>query len=151
MASFWQRAGGIECFHRHVSQRHDVFAPLIRDGAGRLAFGELLDALRTCLGSPLGPMRARDGTCTRKTQGGLSPMISHLGASIPVVNGALMAKRMVEKAFCGCSKYWGWCHRPSFSRSLNQAALNDSLVLVVANNQLPIPLRGEPICLPEFG
>ena len=29
----------------------DVFAPLIRDGAGRLAFGEtILDALRNCLG-----------------------------------------------------------------------------------------------------
>src|SRR5947208_12761020 len=40
----------------------DVFAPLIRDAAGRLAFGEsMLDAVRTYLGSPLGPMRARDG------------------------------------------------------------------------------------------
>jgi len=35
-------------------RKGDVFAPLIRDGAGRLAFGEpLLDAVRTCLGSPL--------------------------------------------------------------------------------------------------
>src|ERR1700746_3256164 len=43
-------------------RKGDVYAPLIRDGAGRLAFGEsVLDAVRTCLGSPLGPMRARDG------------------------------------------------------------------------------------------
>src|ERR1700734_3838965 len=43
-------------------KKTDVFAPLIRDSAGRLAFGEtLLDSLRTCLGSALGPMRGRDG------------------------------------------------------------------------------------------
>jgi len=47
-------------------RKGDVFAPLIRDGAGRLAFGEpLLDAVRTCLGSPLGPMRSRDGNVHR--------------------------------------------------------------------------------------
>src|SRR5579871_6727244 len=40
----------------------DVFAPLIRDAGGRLAFGEpILDAVRTYMGSPLGPMRGRDG------------------------------------------------------------------------------------------
>ena len=44
----------------------DIFAPLIRDAAGRLAFGEpILDAVRTYLGSPLGPMRARDGNVHR--------------------------------------------------------------------------------------
>src|SRR3954470_15758358 len=43
-------------------RKGDVFAPLIRDLAGRLAFGEpLIDAARTYLGSPLGPMRGRDG------------------------------------------------------------------------------------------
>src|SRR5437764_6108746 len=47
-------------------RKGDVYAPLIRDGAGRLAFGEpLLDAVRTYLGSPLGPMRARDGNIHR--------------------------------------------------------------------------------------
>src|SRR4030081_2036465 len=36
-------------------RKGDIFAPLIRDGAGRLAFGEtVLDAVRTCFGSPLG-------------------------------------------------------------------------------------------------
>src|SRR5882672_1804762 len=76
-------------------QRGDIFAPLIRDGAGRLAFGEpVLDAVRTYLGSPLGPMRARDGNVHRgRPREGLFPMISHLGAMISVVNGALMAKR----------------------------------------------------------
>src|SRR5579863_10548678 len=43
-------------------RKGDVFAPLIRDAAGRLAFGEtVLDAVRTYLGSPLGPILFRDG------------------------------------------------------------------------------------------
>src|SRR5438874_5873008 len=42
-------------------RRGDIFAPLIRDAGGRLAFGEpILDAVRTYLGSSLGPMRGRD-------------------------------------------------------------------------------------------
>ena len=42
----------------------DIFAPLIRDQAGRTAFGEnMLDATRTYLGSAQGPRKARDGNC----------------------------------------------------------------------------------------
>src|ERR1700722_3237367 len=76
-------------------RKGDVFAPLIRDGAGRLAFGEpVLDAVRTYLGSALGPMRGRDGNVHRgRPRQGLLPMISHLGAMISVVNCALMARR----------------------------------------------------------
>ena len=44
----------------------DIFAPLIRDQAGRAAFGEpLLDPARTYLGSSMGPMRGRDGNIHR--------------------------------------------------------------------------------------
>src|SRR6266699_1972753 len=76
-------------------RKGDIFAPLIRDGAGRLAFGEpILDAVRTYLGSPLGPMRARDGNVHRgRPREGVYMMISHLGAMISVENGALMAHR----------------------------------------------------------
>src|SRR5437868_5768249 len=76
-------------------RRGDIFAPLIRDCGGRIAFGEpLLDAVRTYLGSPLGPMRARDGNVHRgRPREGLYPMISHLGAMISVVNGVLLARR----------------------------------------------------------
>ena len=43
-----------------------VFAPLIRDQAGRAAFGEpLLNVTRTYLGSRQGPMRGRDGNIHR--------------------------------------------------------------------------------------
>src|SRR5204863_5628660 len=79
-----------------VLRKGDVFAPLIRDTAGRLAFGESpLDAVRTYLGSPLGPMRARDGNVHRgRPAEGVFAMISHLGAMISVVNGALFAARL---------------------------------------------------------
>ena len=47
-------------------KKEDIFAPLIRDQAGRSAFGEsLLDVTRTYLGSRLGPMRGRDGNIHR--------------------------------------------------------------------------------------
>src|SRR4030095_6449162 len=70
-------------------RKGDIFAPLIRDAAGRLAFREtILDAGRTHNGSPLGPMRARDGNVHRgRPAEGYLPMLSHLGAMISVVNG----------------------------------------------------------------
>src|SRR3989442_1244966 len=76
-------------------RKGDIFAPLIRDLAGRLAFGEpVLDAVRTFLGSALGPMRGRDGNVHRgRPREGVLPMISHLGAMISVVNGMLFARR----------------------------------------------------------
>src|SRR6185436_5097970 len=47
-------------------RKGDIFAPLIRDAAGRLAFGEsMVDAVRTYLGSALGPSRAREGNVHR--------------------------------------------------------------------------------------
>src|SRR6266513_832558 len=77
-------------------RKGDIFAPLILDAAGRLAFGEpLLDAARTYLGSRLGPMRGRDGNVHRgRPTEGLLAMISHLGAMISVVVGSLLARRM---------------------------------------------------------
>ena len=80
-------------------RKGDIFAPLIRDQAGRLAFGEdLLDCTRTYLGSRLGPMRGRDGNIHRgRPGGGLFPMISHLGAMLPVVAGSLLARRLRDE------------------------------------------------------
>ena len=72
--------------------------------AGRLAFGEpLLDAVRTYLGSALGPMRGRDGNIHRGHPGENElAMISHLGAMVSVTVGTLMAKRFRgEKNFVG--------------------------------------------------
>jgi len=121
-------------------EKSDVFAPLIRDAAGRLAFGEtVLDAVRTYLGSALGPMRGRDGNVHRGyPRAGLLPMISHLGAMVSVVNGVLFARRM--KGISGCVGAAclgeGATSTGSFHEALNQAAVEKlPLVLVIANNQ----------------
>jgi acetoin:2,6-dichlorophenolindophenol oxidoreductase subunit alpha len=120
-------------------KKGDVFAPLIRDTAGRLVFGEtVVDAVRTYLGSVLGPMRGRDGNVHRgKPREGYLPMISHLGAMISVVNGTLFARRMkgvpgtVGAACIGD----GATATGAFHEALNQAAIEKlPLVLVVANN-----------------
>jgi pyruvate dehydrogenase E1 component alpha subunit/2-oxoisovalerate dehydrogenase E1 component alpha subunit len=121
-------------------QRGDVFAPLIRDGAGRLAFGEpILDAVRTYLGSPLGPMRGRDGNVHRgRPKEGQLPMVSHLGAMISVVNGVLFAKRVNgEKDVVGVASIGdGATSTGAFHESMNQAAVEKlPLVVVIANNQ----------------
>jgi pyruvate dehydrogenase E1 component alpha subunit/2-oxoisovalerate dehydrogenase E1 component alpha subunit len=118
----------------------DVFAPLIRDAAGRFAFGEpILDAVRTYLGSPLGPMRARDGNVHRgRPKDGMLPMISHLGAMISVVNGALMARRFngVTGTVGATSIGDGATSTGAFHEALNQAAVEKlPLLLIVANNQ----------------
>jgi len=121
-------------------KKTDVFAPLIRDAAGRLAFGEtILDAVRTYMGSSLGPMRGRDGNVHRgKPQEGYLPMISHLGAMISVVNGVLFARRFkkisgtVGAACIGD----GATSTGAFHEALNQAAVEKlPLVLIVADNQ----------------
>jgi acetoin:2,6-dichlorophenolindophenol oxidoreductase subunit alpha len=118
----------------------DIFAPLIRDQAGRLAFGEpMLDAVRNYLGSALGPMRGRDGNVHRgRPQQGQLAMISHLGAMISVVNGTLLARRM--KGITGtvgvASLGEGATSTGAFHEALNQAAVEKlPLVLVVADNQ----------------
>ena len=121
-------------------QKGDLFAPLIRDTAGRLAFGEpLLDAVRTYLGSPLGPMRARDGNVHRgRPREGLYAMISHLGAMIAVVNGGLMARRLkgVSGSVGLTSIGDGGSSTGAFHEALNQAAVEQlPLVLLMVNNQ----------------
>ena len=121
-------------------RKGDVFAPLIRDAAGRLAFGEtVLDSVRTYFGSPQGPMRGRDGNVHRgRPKEGVLAMISHLGAMIAVVNGALMARRFqgVHDTVGAACVGEGATSTGSFHEALNQAAIEKlPLVLVVADNQ----------------
>src|SRR5437763_11074404 len=118
-------------------RRGDVFAPLIRDQAGRLAFGEpLLDGVRTYLGSVLGPMRGRDGNIHRgRPREGLLPMISHVGAMISLVNGILFARRLrnVSGAVGVACIGDGATSTGSFHEAINQAAVEKLLlVLIVA-------------------
>jgi pyruvate dehydrogenase E1 component alpha subunit/2-oxoisovalerate dehydrogenase E1 component alpha subunit len=118
----------------------DIFAPLIRDQAGRMAFGDtVLDTLRTYLGSHLGSMRGRDGNIHRgRPREGYYAMISHLGAMIPVVAGGLMARRFRgETGVVGATCIGdGGTSTGAFHEGLNAAAVEKlPLVVVIANNQ----------------
>ena len=118
----------------------DIFAPLIRDQAGRMAFGDtILDTLRTYLGSSLGSMRGRDGNIHRgRPREGYYAMISHLGAMVPVVAGGLLARRLRgENGVVGATCIGdGGTSTGAFHEGLNAAAVERlPLVVVVANNQ----------------
>jgi pyruvate dehydrogenase E1 component alpha subunit/2-oxoisovalerate dehydrogenase E1 component alpha subunit len=119
-------------------QKGDIFAPLIRDQAGRSAFGEpLVDVARTYLGSRQGPMRGRDGNIHRgRPLHGQLAMISHLGAMISVTVGALMAKRWKgEKNFVGLTTIGeGGMQTGATHEGLNIAAVEQVPLVVVATN-----------------
>lgn len=122
-------------------QGRDIFAALIRDQAGRTAFGEpLIDCTRTYLGSVLGPMKGRDGNIHRgRPREGMPAMISHLGAEVSVVGGMLMARRLkgelagVVGATCVGD---GATSTGAFHEGVNMAAVERlPLVVIVGNNQ----------------
>jgi acetoin:2,6-dichlorophenolindophenol oxidoreductase subunit alpha len=120
-------------------QKGDIFAPLIRDQAGRSAFGEpLIDVARTYLGSRQGPMRGRDGNIHRGKPGqGQLAMISHLGAMISVTVGVLLAKKFKgEKGFVGLTTIGeGGMQSGATHEGMNIAAVEQvPLVLVATNN-----------------
>jgi acetoin:2,6-dichlorophenolindophenol oxidoreductase subunit alpha len=119
-------------------EKGDIFAPLIRDQAGRSAFGEpLLDVTRTYLGSRQGPMRGRDGNIHRgRPQDNQLAMVSHLGAMISVTVGALMAKRFKgEKNFVGLACIGeGGMQAGAFHEGMNIAAVEQVPLVVVATN-----------------
>ncbi|MGJ8656348.1 MAG: thiamine pyrophosphate-dependent dehydrogenase E1 component subunit alpha [Akkermansiaceae bacterium] len=119
----------------------DLFAPLIRDQAGRTAFGEdMLDATRTYLGSAQGPMKARDGNIHRgRPQDGVVAMISHLGTSLAVLGGMLKA-RQIQGKLDGCVGATcigdGATSTGAFHEGLNYVAVERlPVVVVVADNQ----------------
>src|SRR5213076_728373 len=119
-------------------QKGDIFAPLIRDQAGRSAFGEpLIDVTRTYLGSKSGPMRGRDGNIHRgRPLDNQLAMISHLGAMTSVITGKLLAKRMKgEKGFVGLTTIGdGGMQTGATHEGMNIAAVEHVPLVVVATN-----------------
>jgi acetoin:2,6-dichlorophenolindophenol oxidoreductase subunit alpha len=123
-----------------LEKGRDIFAPLIRDQAGRMAFGDsVLSTLRTYLGSVLGPMRGRDGNIHRgEPRKGMPAMISHLGAMVSVVCGMLMARRFKgETDVVGAATIGdGGTSTGAWHEAMNMAAVERlPLVVAVANNQ----------------
>src|SRR3954452_5559274 len=134
-----QEAVAASCGMFLDKEKGDVFGPLIRDQAGRSAFGEpLLDVVRTYLGSVKGPMRGRDGNIHRgRPLDNQLAMISHLGAMVPVMVGKLLGKRMKgEKDFVGLTTLGeGGMQTGATHEGLNIAAVEQvPLVVVVTNN-----------------
>lgn len=125
----------------HLEKGKDIYGGLIRDQAGRLAFGEaMLDCTRTYLGSSLGPMRGRDGNIHRgRPTEGMPAMISHLGSMVSVIGGMLLARRMLGKlgdAVGATSIGDGGTSTGAFHEGLNMAAVERlPLIISVANNQ----------------
>ena len=119
-------------------EKNDIFAPLIRDQAGRSAFGEpLIDVARTYLGSRQGPMRGRDGNIHRgHPRNNELAMISHLGAMVSLTVGALLAKRFKgEKNFVGLTAIGeGGMQSGAFHEGMNIAAVEQVPLVIVATN-----------------
>lgn len=125
----------------HLRYGKDVYGPLIRDQAGRIAFGEpILDTMRTYLGVVTGPMRGRDGNIHRgRPKDGYLAMISHLGSLLSVVAGALFARRLrgtLGDSVGATSIGDGGTSTGAFHEGLNMAAVEKlPIVVSVANNQ----------------
>lgn len=130
--------------HPEGDRPGDILAPLIREGAARMGFGEsLANAFRTYLGKRTGNMAGRDGNIHRGDLSiNLLPMISHLGAMIAPVAGMLLARRLrggeapddrsVGVAFIGD----GGMGTGALHEALNVIAVERlPVVLFVANNQ----------------
>lgn len=119
----------------------DVYAPLIRDQAGRTTFGEsMLDCLRTYFGAVTGPMRGRDGNIHRgRPKEGTVAMISHLGSALSVVAGMLFARRLQGRLgdSVGVTSIGdGGTSTGAFHEALNMAAIEKLPIIIgVANNQ----------------
>jgi pyruvate dehydrogenase E1 component alpha subunit/2-oxoisovalerate dehydrogenase E1 component alpha subunit len=124
-----------------LDKDRDIFAPLIRDQAGRSAFGEpLIEATQTYLGSVLGPMKGRDGNIHRGRPRERRPaMISHLGASVSVVAGMLLARRMtgeLEGVVGATCVGDGATSTGAFHEGINLVAVEKlPMVILVADNQ----------------
>jgi len=123
-----------------LKRGQDVYAPLIRDQAGRTAFGEdLLDVTRTYLGKVTGPMKGRDGNIHRgRPTEGMPAMISHLGASLSYIAGMLFARRMRGELgdTIGAATFGdGATSTGAFHEGLNLAAVEKlPMVVLVVNN-----------------
>ncbi len=123
-----------------LTKGKDVYAPFIREQAGRCAWGDsVLESARTYLGSSLGCMRGREGNVHwGRPQEGTPAPISHLGAMVSVVAGMMLAKRFkgetgcVGLACCGD----GTTSVGAFHEAVNMVAVMKlPVVIVVTNNQ----------------
>jgi TPP-dependent pyruvate/acetoin dehydrogenase alpha subunit len=138
----YSAAGALALQIGRLGDRGDFYTPLIRDTAGRLAFGEtMLESFRTYMGRAAGLMRGREGNIHRGCLvRGEFPMISHLGSSIAVVAGALMARRQLKPGHTSIGLVNigdGGMQTGALHEGLNVVAVERlPLVVLVADNQV---------------
>ena len=115
----------------------DLYSPCIRDLTVHLARGEsLLNVFRQWLARRTGPTRGRDGNVHfGAVQRGVLPMISHLGATFPVLIGAVMGRRHQGQDAVGVAYLGdGASSTGDFHEGLNFAAVRGVPVLLVLEN-----------------
>ena len=115
----------------------DLFSPLTRDLTVHLGRGTTtLETFRHWLGRATGVTRGRDGNVHHgDPRLGVYPMISHLGAMLPVVAGGIMARRrrgLDAVGFCYIGD--GATSTGDFHEGVNFAAVFDVPVLFVIEN-----------------
>ena len=122
-----------------ASAPDDLFAPCIRNMTVHIGRGEsVLNIFRQYLGRVTGPMRGRDGNVHYGSlENGVYPMISHLGAMLPVLVGGVMAKRMQGYDSIGVAYIGdGATSTGDFHEAVNFAAVKDvPVIFLIENNK----------------
>lgn len=129
---------GIGAATTSASAKQDLFAPLIRNMTVHIGRGEsALNIFRQWLARGTGPTRGRDGNVHYgNLANGVYTMISHLGAMLPVIVGAVMGRRRkgidaVGFGFIGD----GGTSTGDFHEAVNFAAVfNVPVVFVIEDN-----------------
>ncbi len=122
-----------------AGQPHDLYAPLIRNMSVHVGRGAGPHHLfRQWLARAASPTRGRDGNIHHgDLSAGVYPMISHLGAMLPVVTGGVMARRRrgipcIGFGFIGD----GGSSTGDFHEAVNFAAVFDvPVVFIVEDNK----------------
>jgi acetoin:2,6-dichlorophenolindophenol oxidoreductase subunit alpha len=115
----------------------DLFAPCIRNMTVHLGRGQsVLNVFRQYLGRATGPTRGRDGNVHHGNLArGVYTMISHLGAMLPVVTGAVMAARRLGRDAIGIAYVGdGATSTGDFHEAVNFAAVFDAPVIFLIEN-----------------
>jgi TPP-dependent pyruvate/acetoin dehydrogenase alpha subunit len=117
----------------------DLFAPCIRNMTVHLGRGEsALNVFRQYLGRVDGPTRGRDGNVHYGCrENGVYAMISHLGAMLSVVTGAVMARRRKGQDSIGVAYIGdGATSTGDFHEAVNFAAVfNVPVIFLIENNK----------------
>lgn len=122
-----------------ASRPEDLFSPLIRDMTVHIGRGQtVLNIFRQYLGRVTGPTRGRDGNVHYgNLDHGVLTMVSHLGAMLPVITGAVMARRKQGQASIGFAYFGdGASSTGDFHEGLNFASVMDvPVIFILENNQ----------------